>query len=191
MSAFDSVELAYQQGREAWEGLTPRDRLYVTFIVTVVLCVAAYFAHTSMTKARAKVKGQIAAVEFAQSRVDSLLLDYQAMVGDVEKLDARLEAGRTFAPLTWLESVGKEMDISGNLRSIQERGIDETDFYKAQKLDVVIEDVDLRQTVDFLYRLESAPQAIRVVECRIKTDRKDRTKLDLRMEVAVLKPLDA
>jgi type II secretory pathway component PulM len=191
MSALDSIEVAYDRAKNVMEGLTPRDRALLAFLTIVFLAVGVYFAHGSMAAARKRAVGQLAATQYAQAQVDSLLSEYNALAGNVEALDARLEAGRGFAPLTWLEQVGKEMEIESNIRSIQERGVDETDYYRAQKIDIVVDDVDLKKTVELLHRLESAAQAVRVVDCRVKTERKDRTLLDLRLQVAVLKPLDA
>ena len=56
------------------------------------------------------------------------------------------------------------------------------------RIDVLVDDVDLKKAVDLLYRVETAPQAIRIRDMRLKTNRKDRTQLDLRMELAFLKP---
>jgi hypothetical protein len=43
--------------------------------------------------------------------------------------------------------------------------------------------------VTLTHRVETAEAAIRIDEMRVKTDRKDRSKLSLRMTISVLKPL--
>ena len=124
----------------------------------------------------------------SRSRYFALLAEYNGLAGSAEALDARLEAGRGFAPLSWLEQVGNDMTIKDNIRAITERGREETDYYTAKKFDITIDDITLDQTVEFLHKMESAPQAIRITECRLKPDRKDRNKIDVRMEIAVLAP---
>ena len=188
MSALDSVEAGYERAREALAGLPPRDRALLMLMAGIFLLGLAWFANGAMVKARKKVKAQIAAVSMAQMQVDALLAEYNGLSGSAEALDAKLEAGRGFAPLSWLEKIGNDMQISSNIRSIQERGNDTTDYYVAQKYDITIDDVTLDQTVEFLHKMESAAQAIRITECRLKPDRKDRNKIDVRMEIAVLKP---
>jgi len=144
----------------------------------------------AMSEAKSKLTRQIAATSQAQIQVDALMAEFGALNAHVTEMDAKLEAGRDFQPLTWIEAVGNEMAITEKIRSVKERGIETTDYYTAAKIDIRIDDLSLAQVTDFVYRLESAPQAIRVDECRVKTDRKDRNVLDLTMEVAVLKPAE-
>jgi len=188
MSALDSVEAGYERGRELLAGLPPRDRALLMLMVGIFLLGIGWFANGAMVKQRKRVKAQISAVSMAQMQVDALLAEYNGLAGSAEALDARLEAGRGFAPLSWLEQVGNDMTIKDNIRAITERGREETDYYTAKKFDITIDDITLDQTVEFLHKMESAPQAIRITECRLKPDRKDRNKIDVRMEIAVLAP---
>jgi hypothetical protein len=119
-----------------------------------------------------------------------MLADYQSRVGNADALEARLQAGKDFTPLTWLEKVGNEMGISANIRSMTERGVVETDYYRAQKINILVDNINLQQTVDLLHRLESAPQAVRFDEVRLKTDRKEKSLLDVRIDISVLGPLE-
>ncbi|MEE2829056.1 MAG: hypothetical protein VX498_07705 [Myxococcota bacterium] len=171
-------------------GLAPRERVLVGFTALVVLCFIGYFAKGAMDASKKQLTTNITLATQAQTQVDELLLTYADLTGTAQTLNARLEAGRDFAPLTWIESTGNEMGIQANIRSVNERGTEATDYYVAQTIDVVINDLDLRQTVDLLYRFETAPQAVRIRDLRIKADRKERSQLDLRMELAILKPLE-
>ena len=49
-------------------------------------------------------------------------------------------------------------------------------------IDVTVNDIDLKKAVELMFKIEKAPQAVRVNDMRIKTDRKDRSQLDLRLE---------
>ena len=191
MSASERVSALVERLRTGLSGLSPRDRVLLVFMLMVFLSVVGYFTVEAMNKATRQVTRNLEATERAQNQVDGLMGQFQDRSATGDALRARLEAGRNFTPLTWLETVGNEMEISGNIRSMTERGVEETDFYKAQKIDIVVDDINLRQTVDLMYRLESAAQAIRLNEVRVKTDRKNRELLDLRMQISVLKPLEA
>ena len=191
MSVRDSLDVVGDRLRTTASGMAPRERLLVGFTAVVLLCFVGYFTADAMKTSTRRVQSNISLAAQAQARVDSLLAEYSQLSSEAESLDARLAAGKDFAPLTWLESVGNEMGIQGNIRSVTERGNEQTDYYQAQKIDMIVDDLDLRQLVDLMYRLEQAPQAIRINEARIKADRKNRSQLDLRMEIAVLKPLES
>ncbi len=187
MSVRDGIDVAGDRLRTFVGGMAPRERALVAFTILVLLCFVGYFVSGAMNKATKKVKRQIAATSLAQGQVDSMMTQYTELTGTVKGLDAKLEAGKDFAPLTWIESVGNDMNIQEKIRP-QERGTEETDYYTAYRMDVRIDNIDLRQVTDLMYRIQSAPQAIRVTEARVKTDRKDRSVLDLNLELSVLKP---
>jgi len=190
MSASDSINNISERVRSLLGGLTPRDRRTLLFGITVVLLVGAWFAVGSMQKSTRQLNRNLTAAQNAQKEVDGMLADYRSRVGNADALEARLQAGKDFTPLTWLEKVGNEMGVSANIRSMTERGVVETDYYRAQKINILVDNINLQQTVDLLHRLESAPQAVRFEEVRLKTDRKEKALLDVRIDLLVLGPLE-
>jgi len=189
MSLQDTLDTLADKVRNTWTAITPRERGALALMILAVLVVAGYFAVGAMNKTVTQVRRNLTSTEQAQENVEKLMQQYRVLAASAESLDVSLEAGRDFTPLTWLESVGNEMGISGNIRSMTERSVEETDYYRSQTIDIVVDDINLRQVVDFLYRLQSTAQVIRMNEVRVKTDRKNRELLDLRMELGVLKPL--
>lgn len=189
MSLRDGIDVVGDRARSFVGNMAPRERALVGFTLVVVFCFVAWFAVGAMNKSTDKVKRQLTATGTAQAQVDSMLTQYGELAGAVESLDAKLAAGEDFAPLTWIETVGNEMGISEKIRSVNERGTEETDYYVASNFDLRIDDIDLRQVTDLVFRLESAPQAIRINECRVKTNRKNRAELDVSMEISILKPI--
>jgi len=190
MSASDSINNISERVRSLLGGLTPRDRRTLLFGITVVLLVGAWFAVGSMQKSTRQLNRNLTAAQNAQKEVDGMLADYRSRVGNADALEARLQAGKDFTPLTWLEKIGNEMGVSANIRSMTERGVVETDYYRAQKINILVDNINLQQTVDLLHRLESAPQAVRFEEVRLKTDRKEKALLDVRIDLLVLGPLE-
>ena len=190
MSLRDSIDTVGDRIRGFLLGLAPRGRALLGFLALVFLCGIAWFANGAMKEGEKNLKTQLATASMAQAQVDQLLQEYNALSGQVEAIDARLAAGANFTPLTWLEQVGNEMGIGENIKSIQERGVDVTDFYRAEKFDMNVQLVTLPQTIELLHRLEQAAQAIWISECNITTDRKDRNMLRLRLQISVLKPVE-
>jgi hypothetical protein len=190
MSLRDGIDVVGDRARSLVVNMAPRERLLVGITALVVFAFVAYFAVGAMNSSTDKVKRQLTATGTAQAQVDSMLSQYIVLAGTVESLDSKLAAGQDFAPLTWIETIGNEMGITEKIRSVNERGTEETDYYIAQKFDLRVDDIDLRQVTDLVFRLESAPQAIWVNECRVKTDRKNRAQLDVNMEISILKPIE-
>ena len=190
MSLRTTVDTIAQRVLGLLGGLTPRDRRVLLFGVSVVLLVTAWFLVGSLNKSTRQLTQNLAAAKNAQTQVEQMLSEFRSRVGDADALEARLVAGKDFTPLTWMEKVGNEMGVSANIRSMTERGVIETDFYRAQKINILVDNINLRQTVDLLHRLESAPQAVRFDEVRLKTDRKEKQLIDVRIELSVLGPLE-
>lgn len=190
MSVRDSIDSLGDTLQNALGGLTPRDRLLLLFMVAMILGAIGWAINGSMVKQEKKLKAQLNAATMAQFQVDQLLQQYNTAAGKAEALDARLAAGKEFTPLTWLESLGNEMGIAENIKSITERGVDITDYYRAQKIDINMHNLTLDQAVQFMHKMESAPQAIWVNEATVNADRKDRNLMRLRMQISVLQPLE-
>jgi type II secretory pathway component PulM len=190
MSVRDSIDSFGDRLQTLLGGLTPRDRALLAFMVILVLGAMGWAAQGSMVKQQARLKAQLNAATVAQYQVDQLLQQYNAAVGKADALDARLAAGKDFTPLTWLESLGNELGLAANIKSITERGIEVTDYYRAQKIDINVHDISLGQAVQFMHKLEEAAQAIWVTEATLNTDRKDRNVMRLRLQISVLQPLD-
>ncbi len=189
MSLLDSIDNAGDRGREFLQGMTPRDRALAALMATVLLLIGAFFGLSTMNSAKGRARTGIADATKAEAQVNLLAAELGEINEEVAALDAQLAAGEGISPATWMEKVGKELQISEKIKGINEKGSSETDFYRRQTVDVIVDDVDLDLIVTLTHRVETAEAAIRIDEMRVKTDRKDRSKLSLRMTISVLKPL--
>ena len=189
MSLRDTIDTVGDSLRSFLEGLTPRDRALFGVMVGALLLAIGWFVVSAMQRQTKGLETQLASAAQAQLQVNALMAQYTEVAGEVAGLDARLAEGAGFSPASWLEQLGNQQAITGNIKSIQERGTETRDYFEAQKVEVTIDDVDLRQLVTLLHTIQEAPQAIRVNDLRVKTARKERSLLDVRIELAVLKPL--
>ena len=190
MSLRDSIDSVGDSARSFLGGLTPRDRLLLGVMVSVVALLISWFALGAMERSRKNLKSQLASASQAQAQVNLLMARYTEVAGEVAGLDARLAQGKGFSPASWLEQTGNTMAIPDKIKSIKERGLERNDYYQAQKVEVVLDNIDLNKLVELLHTIQDAPQAMRLRDIRVKTDHKARENLDIRMEVAVLKPLE-
>ncbi len=189
MSLLDSIDNAGDRGREFLQGMTPRDRALAGLMAGVLVLLVSFFGLSAMNSAKDRARAGIADAAKAEAQIKVLGSELAEINEEVAALDARLAAGASFSPASWLEQVGNEMQISANIKGINEKGSGETDFYKTQTVDVIVDDIDLDTVVNLTHRVETAEAAIRIDEMRVKADRKDRQKLGLRMTISVLKPL--
>lgn len=190
MSLQDRIDQGSARLEGALSGLTPRDRALLLVMLVALSLFVGFFGWSSLHKARSRAEQNLATTTQTQEQVNLLLARYAELQGDVAGLDARLQAGKDFAPASFLETMGQEMNIAANIKAIQERGTDETDHYRAQTVDFNVDDITLSQLVDVMHKLETAPQAIRVADLSVKADTKDRKLLDVRMQLSVLRPLE-
>ncbi len=190
MSLRDSIDSIGDSARSFLSGLTARDRTLLGVMILSITLAVGWFVVGSMEKSRKNLKAQVASGAQAQAQVNLLMARYAELAGDVAGLDARLAQGKGFSPASWLEQSGNTMGIAEQIKSIQERGVERSDYYQAQKVEMVLDNIDLVKLVELLHTLQEAPQAMRINDVRVKTDRKERSHLDIRMEIAVLKPLD-
>jgi len=190
MSISDSIDSFGDTIRNFLGGLTPRDRALLGVMVGALGLAVAWLVMGAMNKQTKGLRSQLASASQAQQQVNALMGAYSEVAGEVTGLDTRLAAGEGFSPSSWLEKVGNELEVTALIKSIQERGVEEREFYRAQKVEVLIDDMDLKQLVKLMHKMQEAPQAIRVTNLRVKTDNKSREKLDVRFELAVLKPLE-
>jgi hypothetical protein len=190
MSIRDSIDSFGDRLQSLLAGLTNRDRALLLFMVVMILGALGWAVQGSMAKQEKRLKAQLNAATMSQYQVDTLLQQYNASVGKADALDARLAAGKDFTPLTWLESLGNEMGIAENIKSITERGVEVTDYYRAQKIDINVHNLTLDQAVQLMHKMEEAAQAIWVNEATINADRKDRNLMRLRLQISVLQPVE-
>ena len=122
MSFRDSMDSLSDRAGTVFTSMAPRERVLVTITAVVVCCTLGYFTQRAMSSSVDQVKANIDRTAQAQAQVDDLMRTYEELSGQAEVLDTRLEAGRNFAPLTWLEEVGNEMGIQDNIKSVNERG---------------------------------------------------------------------
>lgn len=190
MSIGDTIDTVGDSLRSFLGGLTPRDRMLFGVMVAVVVLMLGWFAMGALRTQTKNLKSQLASAQQAQTQVNMLMAEYADISGEAVGLEARLEAGKGFSPASWLEKLAADLGITANLKSIKETGTEQRDFYQAQKVDVLIDNIDLRQLVKLLHKIQEAPQALRLGSLRVKTNPKTRSELDVRFELAVLKPVE-
>jgi general secretion pathway protein M len=154
--------------RVALASLAPRERLLLAGAASVLLLTILWLgvalpAIASVRNAEERVDAAERDLASAR-RLQGELAEIQGRLGVVEKRIREGPAGNIF---TTLEDLAQKSAVK--VESMEPQAAPAQDHYKETKVQVVLKQVTLAQTVAFLHGVESAPQLLSVKSLRIRT----------------------
>ena len=175
--------------RAAWDNLSAREQLLVSAAGSIVLMMVLSFAI---------VAPLLAASDNARERADMANRQLNTMIrlrGRYDAVQARLEAvesrirnnSRAHNTLTFLETLARRAGVA--IDSMQERKAADDERYKETRVEVSLTGVTLRDTMDFLHKIESAREQFSVKSLRIKRRADDSSLLNVTFSVSSFKAL--
>lgn len=161
--------------RSAFEGLAPRERWLVlgagaTLLLTLVLLGVVNPMIAAGNRAAARVgnaEDQLLAVEQLRRR-------YEDVNTRLSRVEQRIRQGPQGEIFTTLESLARDSTVK--IDSMEPRTSPANDSYNETKVQVVLKGVTLAQLVNYLHRIETAPQVLSVKSLRVRT-RQDRPEM--------------
>ncbi len=155
--------------------LSPRERLLVAgaggvFLVLVLLVGVINPVLSASSRASRRVEAaeeELRAVQILRSRYDEV----NARMASVEQ---RIQSGPQGEIFTVLESLARASAVT--VDSMEPRTAPASDDYRETKVQVILRGVTLAQLVNYLQRIESAPQLLSIKSLRIRT-RSDKPEL--------------
>jgi general secretion pathway protein M len=154
--------------RTTLASLAPRERLLLigagsVLLLTILWLGVALPAIASVRNAEERVAAAERDLATAR-RLQGELAEIQGRLGVVEKRIREGPAGNIF---TTLEGLAQKSAVK--VESMEPQAAPAQDHYKETKVQVVLKQVTLAQTVAFLHGVESAPQLLSVKSLRIRT----------------------
>jgi general secretion pathway protein M len=154
--------------RTTLASLAPRERLLLIgagslLLLTILWLGVALPAIASVRNAEERVAAAERDLATAR-RLQTELAEIQGRLGAVEK---RIREGPTGNIFTTLEGLAQQSAVK--VESMEPQAAPAQDHYKETKVQVVLKQVTLAQTVAFLHGVESAPQLLSVKSLRIRT----------------------
>lgn len=170
--------------RAAWDNLTGRERLLLTaagsvLLVTVLVVgvVGPLLAATDGARTRADTAGR---------QLDGMIRlrsEYDEVRARVDAVEGRIRASRSGRnTLTFLENLARSANVT--IDSMEERKSGSNEAYKETRVEVTLSSVTLRDTIDFLHKIESAQQQFSVKSLRIKRRSDDSQLLNVTFSVS-------
>ncbi len=166
-----------------WGSLSRRDRRLLVIMVVAVTLFAGYFVVTGVRGRVAKYEEAVADKErdlAAIERMGGSLAENQAKV---QQMEDQLKQYENFSVSGFLESTGDEIKISEQIRGINDQGITEGAYFDEHRYEVVMKQVTLEQVVNYMYKIQSAPQPLRIERLVIRTNTRNREELNANVEV--------
>ena len=169
--------------RDRWQELAPADRLKIGYALIVVLVLA--IAYSALLGLTAKTERRLTGREAALTELIQLRQRYREASTGAQKLTNRLAAvAADDSPAKLLEEIG----IKGKNSQIKPLKGEDRAGYQEDAAEIRIEGVTANEAVNLLYRLEKGAKPVVVRKANLKTRYDDPARLDLVLNVALLKP---
>ena len=160
----------------------------------VLLLVAGLFTFVidPILARAANLDRRLAAASRQLSELQALRGDYQRQKQSLDRIDAQLRRQpKNFAIFSLLEQVAGQTGIADKIQSMNTVASPPNTVYKEDGVEVRMEGVTLAQLVEYLHRVERAPQVLRIKRLQLKPTRESRQQLSVRLRVSVFSLMES
>jgi general secretion pathway protein M len=174
--------------RAAFEGLAPRERALVGSATALLLVSAVVLG---------VVRPVLGAASNAAERLTQAERELEAVAGLRERFDevnarlaaveSRIRGGPQGEIFTALEDLARQSAVK--IDSMEPRTTPASEEYRETKVQVALRGVTLAQAVNYLHRIESAPQLLSIKTLRMRTRADQPDLLDVTFTVSSFEPI--
>lgn len=172
---------------DQWNQLAARERVLVSVAGAAFAVGLVWFGLLSPALARvdaARLRAETAEQELAAAlRLRQELAEVEGRLAHVE---ARVRQGPRGNLFTTLESLASQSAVQ--VDSVEPQAAPNHDRYRESKVQLALKGVTLAQAVNFLHRIESAPQLLSVKSLRIRTNASKNDLLNVTFTVSSFEP---
>lgn len=156
------------QLRALFDGLAPRERLLLLASAALATLLLAWLAILNPVLAamdRAEARVEIAERNLQTAR--RLRRELDTILTPLSQVESRIQRERRGNLFTTLESLARQSAIQ--VESMEPEAASSEGPYQETKVEVVLKNVTLAQVVNYLHRIESAPQLLSIKTVRMRT----------------------
>lgn len=156
------------QLRALFDGLAPRERLLLLAAASLALLLAAWLA--VLNPVLAAMDRATERVETAERNLQTALrlrTELDTILGPLNQVETRIRRERGGNLFTTLEALARQSAIQ--VESMEPESASGEGPYQETKVEVVLKNVTLAQVVNYLHRIESAPQLLSIKSLRMRT----------------------
>ena len=167
----------------AYEGLSRNERLLVGVAGGLLALALFWFALVMpLVGAAGRAASNAAAAEQQLQAVRALRARFDEVHGRLVTVEQRIRSGPRGEIFTTLEQMAAESAVK--IDSMEPRTSPASDEYRETKVQVALKGVTLAQLVDFLSRIDDAPQVLSIKSLRIRTRADKQDLLDVTFTVS-------
>lgn len=177
-----------QRLRAALANLNPRERamLFVAGALAGILILFVGVVQPAVA-ARERAAQRVANADRSFEAMLRLRQEYEGIHRGLASVERRIAKGPRGNIFTTLENMARQAALK--VDSMDPQSPLTSDGYRETKVQVVLRGVTLSQTVNYLHRIEAAPQVLSVKSLRVRT-RADKTQLlDVTFTVSSFEPV--
>jgi Tfp pilus assembly protein PilO len=173
----------------AWDNLSPRERILGSVAVgSVAVMILVLAVVRPILSSGDSARSRVAAAEQQLALMLRLRRDYDEINGRLGTIERRIQTDQDQRNiLTLLASLATSAAVK--IDSMEERQAQSDERYRETRVEVVLKNVTLTQTVNYLHSIETAERIFSVKGMRIKTRRDKPELLDVNFTVSSFEPL--
>ena len=120
------------------------------------------------------------------AELQTLRSDYRRQKRMIDRIDAKLRQQRgDFAIFSHLEQVAGQTGVQDKIQSMNTVASPLNTVYKEESVEVRMEGVTLAQFIEYLHRVGTSPQVLRIKRLQVNPTRENRQLLSVRFRVSV------
>ena len=166
-----------------WNTLSRRDRRLMAFMVVAITCFVGYFVVTGINSRVKRLETTVSSKERDLETMQTMLGTLEQNRTAIAEIEEQLRGYTDFSVSGFLESTGEEIKISDNIKGINDQGTSEGEFFDEHRYEVVLKKVLLEQLINYLYKVQSAPQPLRVERLVVRSNTRNREELNVNVDV--------
>ena len=169
---------------------TPRERQMLAIMAGAVAVWLIYWIiNVFLMNPLVRAQNNVEARQRVLQKIMILQSDYRRIESEVSKVERMIRSGQRGNVLSNLETMANQANIKDKIASMDPKSSPPNDLYKENVIEVRLKSVNLKQLVDYLYRIESSGQLLKIKRLRIKTRSDDAKLLDVNFRVSSFQTL--
>ncbi len=170
-----------------WSSLSRRDRRLLVVMVTAIALFVGYLAVSTVRSRVGRLEEAVADKERDLETIQRITGRLEESRATMAEIEARLAQYKDFSVSGFLENAGEDLKLSENIKGINDQGLVQGDFFDEHRYEVVMRKVTLEQLVNYLYKIQSAEQPLRIDRLVVRTNTRNREELNVNVEVVFSK----
>ena len=155
--------------RRTLDAMTPRDRMLLIGLVTVLTLVVVGLGTAAMARKLRNLDQQLQTRESQARMVNEMQGSYADASEQLTELEGKVNAYKATKLSAFLEQCADRVQIRDNLKQVKERSVTTTESLEEKQYTVQLSRVTVEQFANFLYEAETTGFPMTIKSTKVKT----------------------